>query len=79
MIGETEGTSILTDDLHVGPTQTSESSSGDLAKRGREVDEIDGAEEVRNRDKLGHLLNVPAGTAANLRGVSAWSAPQISA
>jgi len=65
---EAEGACILTDDLHVGPAETLEALAGDLAQRGREVDEVDTGEELGHGDELRHGLDVPSCTAANLEG-----------
>lgn len=66
VVTELESASILADDLDVLPAEASESGSGDLAQRGREIDEVDGVEEARDGQIFLHLLNVPAGATTNI-------------
>lgn len=68
VVFEAEGTGILAHDLHVLPAQAGEPLPGDLAERGREVNEVDAGEEFGHRDELGHSLNVPASSSTDLKG-----------
>jgi hypothetical protein len=70
MVLETERPGVLADNLDVLPAQAGEALSGDLAEGRGEVDEVDAGEELRDGDEFGHGLDVPAGTATDLGGVS---------
>jgi hypothetical protein len=58
--------SILADNSNILPAKSLKSLPGNLAKRRREVDEVDAREEFGDVDVLLHGFNVPAGAAANL-------------
>ena len=66
VIFEPECPRVLADHLHIGPSQSCESFSGDLAEGGGEVDEVDAGEEFGHGDELGHGLDVPAGATTDL-------------
>lgn len=66
VVAEAEHARILAHDLDVGPTEPGEALLGHLAQRGRQIDQVDGMEEVGDGQVLLHLLNVPAGAAANV-------------
>jgi hypothetical protein len=66
VVCQTEGPSILADDVYVLPAQTLKSLGSNLAEGSAQVNQVDSVEEVGHINLLTHLLNVPASSASNI-------------
>nr|POE89763.1 hypothetical protein CFP56_20232 [Quercus suber] len=66
VVRQPEQPGVLTDHVHILPAESFEALARNVAEGGAEIDEVDGVEEFGDIELRPHLLDIPAGAAADV-------------